>query len=509
MRLDRASGVILHPTSHPGPYGIGDLGPQARRWLDWLASTGCGLWQVLPLGPTGYGDSPYQSFSAFAGNPYMVSPEALVDEGLLEAGDLTAIPAFPPGHVDFGAVIPWKLGILDRAFTRFRRAGEPSLELAFGEFLRAEAAWLDDYALFMALKDAHGGGPWTDWPPPLRRRDPALLAAARAEHATAVERHAFLQFLFFRQWDALRAYAAGRGIRIVGDAPIFVAHDSADVWAHPELFHLEDDGRPTVVAGVPPDYFSETGQLWGNPLYDWPAHAATGYRWWLDRLRAIFRTVDFVRIDHFRAFADYWEIPGDARTAIEGRWVDGPGTAFFETIGAELGELPIIAEDLGELSPKVPALLAAVGLPGMKIFQFAFDATVDNDFLPHLYPEQCVAYTGTHDNNTTVGWFAAAPPEERRLALAYLDSDGHDIAGDMIARLWRSAAAWTLTPLQDLLRLGAEARMNIPGRLGGNWSWRYAAASLTPELAADVARLNEATGRCRPDRDLQAVTRHS
>ncbi len=494
MRLDRAAGIILHPTSLPGAYGIGDLGPEAHRWLDWLATTGCGLWQVLPLNPTGYGDSPYQSFSAFAGNPYLVSPDLLAADGLLPEAALTTVPAFRTGDVDYGAVIPWKLDLLDRAYDGLAASG---LAPDFAAFRDAEQAWLDDYALFMALKDRHGGGSWTGWPEPLRRREPQAMAAARAEHGELANRHAFRQFVFFRQWGQLRARAAGHGIRVVGDAPIFVAHDSADVWANAELFHLQPDGQPTVVAGVPPDYFSETGQLWGNPLYDWEAHDATGYAWWLDRLRALLRTVDFVRIDHFRAFADYWEIPGGAETAVSGRWVDGPGLRFFAAVEAALGQTPIIAEDLGELSPKVPALLEQVDLPGMKIFQFAFDVSVDNEFLPHLYPEQCVAYTGTHDNNTVLGWFDSAPPEERARVLAYLDSDGHDLAGDMIARLWESDAAFTLAPLQDFLRLGAAARMNTPGRPGGNWTWRMPPGTPPPGLAGDIRRLNERTGRLR------------
>ncbi len=492
MQLDRAAGIILHPTSLPGPYGIGDLGPEAHRWVDWLAATGCGLWQVLPLNPTGYGDSPYQTFSAFAGNPYLVSPDLLAADGLLADADLADVPAFPPERVDYGAVIPWKLALLDRAHERLASSG---LKRAFDAFVVTEATWLDDFALFMALKDAHGGGAWTGWPAPLRDRDPQALAAARGEHAAAIDRHAFRQFLFFRQWGSVRARAAGYGIRVVGDAPIFVAHDSADVWAHRDLFFIEHDGSPTVVAGVPPDYFSATGQLWGNPLYDWEAHAATGYAWWISRLRAALRQVDLLRIDHFRAFADYWEIPAGAETAVDGRWVDGPGKAFFSAVENALDELPIIAEDLGELSEQVPELLAAVELPGMRIFQFAFDG--ESEFYPHLYPEQCVAYTGTHDNDTTLGWFRNATPAQRAEALAYLGSDGEDFAGDMIARLWESNAAFVLAPLQDFLRLGSEARMNLPGRLGGNWAWRMAPGSPGPELASEIRGLNQATGRSR------------
>ncbi len=497
MELTRSSGVILHPTSLPGPYGIGDLGPAAHAWVDWLATTGCGLWQVLPLGPTGYGDSPYQSFSAFAGNPYLVSPDLLADDGLLTAADLADRPGFPPDRVDYGAVIPWKLAVLDRAYARFAAGAAPGATAEMELFRDAQSGWLEDYALFMALKDAYGGGAWTDWPAELVRRDPDALSAAREHLAEDVDRHRFRQLAFFRQWSAVRGRANGLGLRIIGDAPIFVAHDSADVWAHPELFHLDGDGRPTVVAGVPPDYFSETGQLWGNPLYDWEAHAATGYAWWIRRLEAIFQVVDMVRIDHFRAFADYWEIPAAAPTAVTGRWVDGPGMDFFRAVAKALGDVPIIAEDLGELSPAVPRLLEATGLPGMRILQFAFDGDLDNEFLPHHYPEHTVAYTGTHDNDTTLGWFASAAPAEQALALEYLGSDGADIAGDMVAAVWKSPAAYALAPLQDLLRLGATARMNTPGRPGGNWSWRMAPRSLTPGLAAQLHGLNARSGRLR------------
>ncbi len=495
MLFDRDAGIILHPTSLPGSHGIGDLGPAAERWVDWLAGTRCTVWQVLPLGPTGYGDSPYQSFSAFAGNPYLISPAALLSDGLLSDEDLEAVPPFPAGHVDYGAVIPWKLTVADRAFRRFKAYPPPGSVDAFEEFRTAHAGWLDDYALFMAVKHEQGGGPWTDWPLELRRREPAELDAARRRLGNEVLRHEFRQFLFFRQWDALRRRAHGHGLRIVGDAPIFVAMDSADVWAHPELFELDDELMPTVVAGVPPDYFSETGQLWGNPLYDWEAHAAEGYAWWIERIRHLTTTVDVVRIDHFRGFVDYWEIPAGAPTAVHGRWLDGPGEALFDALSDALGGLPIIAEDLGELHDAVPELRDHLGLPGMKILQFAFDGEPDNPFLPEHYPENCVVYTGTHDNDTTIGWFQTAPAAERRRALAYLGTDGSDIAADLITTAWRSQAALAAAPLQDFLRLGPEARMNTPGVASGNWAWRFAAADLTDELQSDIAALNEATGR--------------
>ncbi|NOY99238.1 MAG: 4-alpha-glucanotransferase, partial [Chloroflexi bacterium] len=361
--FERRSGVLLHPTSLPGPYGIGDLGPQACRFVDFLSGAGCKLWQMLPLGPTGYGDSPYQSFSAFAGNPYLISPDLLLQDGLLHSDDLIEQTDFPAHRVDFGRVISWKLNLLERAFLRFKSDPQPALQEALDIFCAENASWLDDYALFMAIKEAHGGGSWEHWPVSLRRREETALAEARRTLADAVERFAFYQFIFYRQWRALRDYAHQRGVRIIGDIPIFVAYDSADVWAHPDLFYLDETGRPTVVAGVPPDYFSPTGQLWGNPLYRWDVHAQTGYAWWLARFRAVLSMVDIVRLDHFRGFAGYWEIPADAPTAEEGRWVPGPGADFFNAVRDELGRLPIIAEDLCEITPDVVALRDQFDLP--------------------------------------------------------------------------------------------------------------------------------------------------
>lgn len=489
MSTARTSGILLHPTSLPGPYGIGELGSQALTWLDWLASTGCELWQVLPLGPTGFGDSPYQSFSSFAGNPYLVSLEELVEADLLASDDFATMPDFPEGKVDFGPLIQWKTEMLDRAHRRFQ--ADPD----YDRFVAAESEWLEDFALFMAVKEDQGGSPWTQWPPELRDRHPAALSDARVRLAHRIDAHRFRQYLFFGQWDRVRERAGRLEVRIVGDLPIFVAHDSADVWARPDLFRLDSTGQPEVVAGVPPDYFSATGQLWGNPLYRWDRHAADGYRWWLERLKAVLRQVDIVRIDHFRAFADYWEIPGDAETAESGRWLDGPGAPFFEAVKAELGELPIIAEDLGELSPKVFDLRDQLGLPGMKILQFAFDDDETNPFLPHNYPENCVAYTGTHDNDTTVGWYASAPEEERHYARTYLGIDGTDMAWSLIETIWRSRADYVLAPMQDLLALPSEHRMNLPGSASGNWGWRLQPGALTPDLAQRLRNLNEATGR--------------
>jgi 4-alpha-glucanotransferase len=489
MRFERASGILLHPTSLPGPYGIGDLGPAAFRWLDWLSGTGCKLWQVLPLGPTGYGDSPYQCFSAFAGNPYLISPDFLLRDNLLHANDLIEKLDFDPHKVDYGRLIPWKLNLLERAFNRFV-ADSGSFNRDFDSFCVANASWLEDYALFMAIKEAHGGGPWQDWPESLRKREPAALYEARTSLKDAILRFTFYQFIFFRQWNALRDYAHQKGLRIIGDAPIFVAMDSSDVWSHPGLFFLDPDGRPTVVAGVPPDYFSPTGQMWGNPLYRWEAHKSTGYAWWLERLRATLATVDIVRIDHFRGFAGYWEIPYGNPTAEIGRWVPGPGAELFKAISASLGmDLPIIAEDLGVITPDVVALRDQFDLPGMKILQFAFSGP-DNVFLPHHYPQNCVAYTGTHDNDTSRGWYKTGPENEKDFARRYLRVDGSDFAWDLIRAVWHSTAAFAVAPMQDWLNLGTEARFNFPSRLGGNWDWRITDEALNAELQSSIRELN-------------------
>lgn len=489
----RSSGILLHPTSLPGPFGIGDVGRTAHRWLEWLSSSGCRYWQLLPLGPTGYADSPYQSFSAHAGNPNLISPEALADDGLLdEARLLDGLPGFPESRVDYGALVPWKSALVDAAHTRFLTS--PHLRADYEAFLEG-APWLGDYSLFMAIKEAHDGKPWWHWPAELRLAEGDALGAARRRLAPAVARHAFGQFLFFRQWEALRDRAHDLGVRIIGDIPIFVAHDSVDVWSRPDLFMLDAQRRPTVVAGVPPDYFSETGQLWGNPLYDWAAHAAEGYSWWIERLRAVGRVADVVRIDHFRGFVDYWEIPAGSPTAETGRWVDGPGRAFFDAARAALGELPIIAEDLGELHEAVPALRDELGLPGMKVLQFAFDGDPDNQFLPANYPENCVAYTGTHDNDTSLGWYRSAPRAERRRARAYLHAGGADVPRAMIEAVWNSRARLAVAPLQDFLGLDTDARMNTPATIGGNWRWRCRAADLTPPLAAWVRDLNHTARR--------------
>jgi 4-alpha-glucanotransferase len=492
MKFERASGILLHPTSLPSPYGIGELGPAAYRWLDWLAGSGCKLWQVLPLGPTGYGDSPYQCFSAFAGNPYLVSSDFLFEQGLLTRDDLSDMPSWDDQRVDFGRLYRWKPALLEKAFSRFSSDPSP-VRAEFDSFRTENAAWLDDYALFMAIKEAHGGGSWDSWPAALRLRETTALAEACTSLAALVLRFSFYQFLFFRQWYVLKAYANKRGIKIIGDVPLFVAYDSSDAWAHPDLFYLDETGKPTVVAGVPPDYFSPTGQLWGNPLYRWEVHKANGYRWWLERIHATLKLVDIVRIDHFRGFAGYWEIPAGNPTAEIGRWAPGPGADFFNVVQNSLGSLPIIAEDLGVITPDVVALREQFGLPGMRILQFAFSGP-DNPFLPHSYPQNCVVYTGTHDNNTTRGWYESAPENEKDFARRYLGSLESLIPDafteNLIRTVWASVAVFALAPLQDFLNLGTGARMNFPSRLGGNWEWRMAEDSLNGELQEKIRELN-------------------
>lgn len=495
MTFERVSGILLHPTSLPGEYGIGDLGSGAHEFVDFLAESGCNLWQVLPLGPTGYGDSPYQCFSAFAGNPYLISPGALIAEGLLTIEDLRDKPDFPATRVDYGAVIRWKLPLLDRAFQRYTASPPTELREALANFRAANAAWLDDFALFMALKEAHGGGAWGDWPEPLRKREPQALAKVRKTYADQIARFAFYQFLFQRQWDNLLAHAHRRSVRIIGDVPIFVAYDSADVWSHPELFFLDGQDKPTVVAGVPPDLFSPTGQLWGNPLYNWEVHQKQGYSWWLERVRATLKVVDIIRLDHFRGFAGYWEIPAGNKTAEFGRWVPGPGTDFFDALVADLKSntasesLPLIAEDLGVITADVVELRERYNLPGMRILQFGFSGP-DNAFLPHHYVPNCVAYTGTHDNDTARGWFESSPEDERDFALRYLGVDGGRFAWDLVRALWASAAVFAIAPMQDFLNLGREARMNYPSKLGGNWEWRMRQADINADLLESIRELN-------------------
>ena len=500
MKFKRSSGILLHVSSLPGPDGIGDLGAEAYRWINFLHESGVGLWQMLPLGPTGYGDSPYQCFSAFAGNPYLISPALLLEDGLLTREDLAKRPGFPVDHVDYAAVIQWKSFILDRAYERFRILKSGDLRSAYAEFVKEESWWLDDFSLFMSIKEVHNNVAWSQWDRPLRLREAAALEKAKKELAETIERHKLRQFLFFRQWRNLRAYAHEKGIQLIGDIPIFVAHDSADVWANAELFFMDEDRQPTVVAGVPPDYFSATGQLWGNPLYDWAYHKKTGYAWWIQRLKGTFALFDIVRLDHFRGFAAYWEIPAGEKTAINGQWKKGPYADFFTVISAAFnGKLPIIAEDLGEITPDVFELRDQFELPGMKVMQFAFAGDCTDPFLPHNYPENCVAYTGTHDNDTTIGWYQHSSTEkERDFYRRYLARDGHDVSWDFIRTIWSSVADIVVAPMQDFLNLSTDARMNLPGTLGGNWQWRMQSHHVSDFLKKRIRETNDLYNR--PDR---------
>lgn len=490
MKFNRSACIILHPTSLPGPDGMGDLGPEAYRWVNFLAESGTTIWQVLPLGPTGYGDSPYQCFSAFAGNPFLISPALLLDEGLLNRTDLADRPEFSTEAVDFGPVIEWKNTILNRAFARFEKSASARLKAEFEAFQLQQTAWLEDFALFMALKEDLGGGSWGNWPLPLRLREPQALAEFKKEHASAIRSHKLRQFLFYRQWNALKTYANQKGIQIFGDLPIFVAYDSADAWSHPELFFINSKGQPTVIAGVPPDYFSPTGQRWGNPLYRWSVHKKTAYAWWISRMKSALTLFDLIRLDHFRGFAAYWEVPATLPTAEIGRWVPGPGKPFFSALQKALGELPIIAEDLGRITADVLDIRDSFHFAGMKILQFAFGGDSTEPFLPHNYPHNCVAYTGTHDNDTTRGWYNTAPEAERDFARRYLGRSGEDIAWDMMRAIWSSVAVICGAPLQDVLNLPGSARMNFPGHPSGNWSWRMPPGSLTEDLKARLYELN-------------------
>jgi len=497
MVFKRSSGILLHPTSLPGRFGIGDLGPAIYRWIDFLAATGSGLWQVLPLGPTGYADSPYQCFSAMAGNPYLISPELLVKDGLLVEDDLQNLPDFPLSQVDYGNVIPWKVDILQKAYRRHKETGRLAAE--FSAFREENDAWLENFALFMAIKQAHGLRPWTEWPAALRDRQPHAITAFRDTNRDGIiEQHAFDQFLFSRQWSSVKAYANQKNIQIIGDIPIYVAHDSSDVWSNPELFQLDEQGKPIVVAGVPPDYFSKTGQLWGNPIYRWDKIAKSDFAWWKMRLEMVLKQVDIIRLDHFRGFAGYWEVPAKETTAVNGRWVPGPGAPIFTALKNHLGELPLIAEDLGHITPNVNVLRDQFNLPGMRIFQFGLEGGNEDPFVPHNYEENCVAYTGTHDNDTSAGWYTVANPDHQNFARYYLNLGEQptnlQFTRAMIRRLWQSLAVFTIAPLQDFLGLGTQARMNYPGTTSGNWQWRMQEDMLSTELQewlADVNRKSE------------------
>src|SRR5438067_6320033 len=486
----RASGLLLHVTSLPSPYGIGDVGPTAIAWINQLCDAGQSWWQALLLGPTGYGNSPYQSLSSFAGNGLLISPDWLIEDGLLRPSDCVA-PLFSPSAVDYNTVIPFKQRLLEKAWTNFVSAGSAELRVAFEQFCHEQAHWLDDYALFRALKIRYNGAYYLEWPTELVQRVPKALAQARRELANQVDQVRFAQFLLFRQGERLKKHARAKGVHLIGDLPFFVSPDSSDVWANPELFLLDEQQRPRFVAGVPPDYFSSQGQLWGNPVYNWDVLRWTGYRRCIDRLRALLAPVDVIRLDHFRGFAAAWHIPAGATTAQSGQWVQGPGADFFSVVQKELGVLPFIAEDLGLITPDVSALRDQFHVPGTRVLQFAFDGHSDNRYLPHNYVPNTVVYTGTHDNPTSRGWYEELPPYQRQNLWRYLKSpegESGQVARDLIRLAWSSSAALAVAPLQDLLNLGPEARMNVPGRAEGNWSW-----CCTEELlsAADFHSLRE------------------
>jgi 4-alpha-glucanotransferase len=493
----RGAGVLLHITSLPSRYGIGDVGPSAFAWVDQLAASGQSWWQVLPLGPTGFGHSPYQALSSFAANPLVISPDQLKEDGLLASGDIGEC-SFPSDHVDFERVIPFKERLLLRAWQNFQSHAHSDLRSAFEQFCQEKGGLQDEPALFMALRARFGGAPFQEWPAGLAWREPEALVKARKELAEAIDQFRFGQFILLRHWQALKRHANERGVRLLGDLPIFVSPDSSDVWANPELFLLDDHSKPRVVAGVPPDYFSADGQLWGNPIYNWQALRETGYRWWIERLRARLEYLDAIRIDHFRGFEAAWHVPAGASTAASGQWVKGPGADFFDKMSQALGGLPLLAEDLGVITPEVTALRDQFRLPGMRVLQFGFNGDPNNPHLPHHVVHNSVAYTGTHDNDTTRGWYDAAPEHERRHFWNHLQrapGEAHEAVWEMIRLAWSSGAALALAPFQDLLGLGSSARMNIPGRADGQWRWRCPEAGLQDPAWGRLHELTRTSNR--------------
>lgn len=498
-REGRFAGVLLHPTSFPSRYGIGDLGKEAYEFIDFLEGAAQKIWQVLPLGPTGFGDSPYQSFSSFAGQPLIISPAKLLEQKLLVEEDLIGMPEWDKKRVDYGEVIAFKTKLLKKAYDAFSVIPNQELVEEFKEFCQKQAYWLEDYALFMAGKDYHNGSSWFSWEDSLRDPNAEEKAEWKKKLKPQIGYYQFIQFLFFQQWFELKRYANSKGIRIVGDIPIFVAADSADVWADKRLFQLDEQGYPLSVAGVPPDYFSATGQLWGNPLYDWKVMREEGYAWWIERIRMQLTLVDYLRIDHFRGFEAYWAVPYGEKTAINGEWKKGPYKDLFFAIQKKLGEgLPIFAEDLGIITNEVEELRDSFGFPGMKILQFAFDNTEENQFLPHRYPQNAICYTGTHDNDTTIGWFRNASDASRRKCMEYMNAKSErdeSICWDFIRTAYASTAKYTIIPLQDLLCRGSESRMNTPSVAENNWVYRYEAGELTSELQEKIKHLSLLYGR--------------
>ncbi|MDE1975860.1 MAG: 4-alpha-glucanotransferase [Elusimicrobia bacterium] len=517
MLSRRASGILLHPTSLPGPWGSGDLGPAAHEFLEALAACGQSWWQMLPVVPAGAGASPYSARSVFAGEPLLVSPEALVEAGYLASGDLKP-PRLPGGRADFESAWRAKRPLFELAFDAFERGAGSGARRAFESFRAENALWLEDYALFAALREIHDDASWIGWEKPLRRRERRALESARRSLAREIRFHAFVQHQFALQWESLRARTRALGVGLIGDIPIFVAHDSAEVWAHQELFQLDPEGRSIAVAGVPPDYFSRTGQLWGNPLYRWDVMRRRGYKWWIARFKSAFTRFDAVRLDHFIGFHNYWEIPADAPTAEAGRWVPGPGEDLFLRVKEALGPLALIAEDLGVVTRGVKDLRGRLGFPGIRVMQMAFGTDPEAEsYRPHNYPEDCVAYTGTHDNDTTLGWFRddggksstrtrAEIERERAAALRYTGRDGREVNWDFIRLIFASRANTAIVPMQDILGLGSQARMNLPGTAEGNWRWRMKEGALTPKLSRRLAEMTAEAGR-RPKKSRGEILR--
>ena len=492
MRSLRNSGILLHPTSLPGSGGIGSLGAEARTFIDFLVESGQSLWQVLPLGPTGFGNSPYSCYSAFAGNPLLINVEILAGEGDLSVEE--CVDHEGSYRVEYPRVERRKFRLLRKAADTFISRDDSVRHVEFRLF-RETTPWLQDFALFMSLKEHFNGACWNDWPAEVRDRSPHTLIEYASRLAHELNVISYFQWQFYRQWRLLKSYANERGISIIGDIPIFVAYDSAEVWANPSLFKLDQKGTPTVVTGVPPDYFSPTGQLWGNPHYDWDALAHTGYAWWIERMRCSLDLYDIIRIDHFRGFAASWEVPAGEGTAVNGQWIKGPGAALFDALEAALGKASIIAEDLGIITPDVEELRDRFSFPGMKILHFAFDSGPDNPYLPHNHLQKSVVYTGTHDNDTTAGWFSTLPEQVQRFVRRYLHCQGRDIVWELIRTALASVAETAIIPLQDLLSLGNDCRMNMPGSVGSNWSWRYAEGDLTVALSTRLGDLTELYGR--------------
>lgn len=528
MNFQRSSGILLHPSSLPSKFGIGDFGPNAYKFVDFLEKAGQHLWQVLPLGPTSFGDSPYQSFSTFAGNTLFISPEVLCQKGYLEERDVELAPIFSCKKTDYGNAIPFKKGLFEKAHRRFQKKAFTADQVEFQKFCEKNSFWLDDYALFASLKDYfiaerqeagfsneffafeertsrklsknlqkdyYFGAVWNTWPEELVNREYGALEKWKRKLATAIDRYKFLQFEFFCQWEALKQYANEKNIKIIGDVPIFVAYDSADTWANPKNYYIDEKGFPTVVAGVPPDYFSETGQLWGNPLYCWEEHEKTGYKWWIDRIRCTLNMVDILRIDHFRGFESYWAVPFGDRDATKGEWRKGPAEKLFKAVEKELGDLPIIAEDLGIITDDVRQLRKNLGFAGMRILQFAFNDDSKNEYLPHNYEPNTVVYTGTHDNDTTIGWYTNGTEHEKDHVRRYMNISGENIAWDMIRLAMSSSAVLAVFPIQDVLRLDGSHRMNIPSTSSSNWQFRFELSQLNDDDANGLRYLSELFNR--------------